>query len=148
MLVLLLSGSRPFIPNACPRIRTCSWQIWNFFPEKVAPASAAQCRIWCRSVACSQIYCRIPGLSAKTVGLPSWSGYVVLGPRMGASSMNTFMICGTISSWRMNIMHSWISEGELVHLVDNEVMHSNPKGVRKAAISQLALSIFLASNPQ
>ena len=43
---LPLSGSLPFIPTVCPRINTCGWQIWNFLPEKVAPASAALCRMW------------------------------------------------------------------------------------------------------
>ena len=73
---------------------------------------------------------------------------MVLGPRIGASSMNTFIICETISSWKMKTMHSWNSKGELVNPVGNEVMRSSPNGVRKAVMSQLASSIFLASNPQ
>ena len=45
-------------------------------------------------------------------------------------------------------MHAWNSAGELVNPVGREVMRRSPNGVKKAVMSLLLGSTFLASNPQ
>ena len=54
-LILPTSGLHPSTPTSYPRIVTLDWQIWSFFPEKVPSASVSWCKIWLRSIACSQI---------------------------------------------------------------------------------------------